>query len=126
MIIIGHPWITSPQFCKIFSQEDIKKTKPNEIILLEPLIKSHTLAQYCQRNSVAYAVMVNSVTDALLANAMGAKYIICEEDNAIIIQPIATEYLFDTRLLVHIDNENEISKIASMGIDGVILAETIC
>jgi len=126
MIIIGHPWIMSPQFCKIFSKEDIKNTKPNEIILLEPLIKSHALAQYCQSNSVAYAVTVNSVTDALLANAMGAKYIICEEDNAIIIQPIATEYLFDTRLLVHIDNENEISKIASMGIDGVILAEAIC
>jgi len=57
---------------------------------------------------------------------LGAKYIICEEDDASFIQPIATEYLFDTRLLVLIHSETEISKIARIGIDGVLLSEAIC
>jgi phosphorylcholine metabolism protein LicD len=126
MIIIGHPWINSPQFCKVFLKENIKHTQANQIVLLEPLNESHTIAQYCQENSIAFAVATNTLTDALFANALGAKYIICEEDDASIIQPIATEYLFDARLLVLIHSENEISKIARIGIDGVILPEAIC
>jgi hypothetical protein len=126
MIIIGHPWINSPQLCKIFSLEDIKKTQANQIVLLEPLNESCAIAKYCQENSIAFAVTTHTLTDALFANALGAKYIICEEDDASIIQPIATEYLFDTRILVLIHSENEISKIARVGIDGVILSEAIC
>jgi hypothetical protein len=41
------------------------------------------------------------------------------------IQPIAQEYLFDTRILVLIHNEKEISKISRAGIDGVIFAEAV-
>jgi len=70
-------------------------------------------------------VVVNTLDDALFANALGAKYIICEEDDALMIQPIAQEYLFDTRILVLIHNEKEISKIARGKIDGVIFAEAI-
>ena len=126
MIIVGHPWIKSSQFCKVFSIEDIKKSDPKDIVLLEPLVDSHTYAQYCQENNVAFAVVVNTLDDALFANALGAKFIICEEDDALMIQPIAQEYLFDARLLVLIHSEKEISKIARGGIDGVIFAEAIC
>ena len=126
MIIMGHPWVESPQFCRIFSTDEIKNTQVNNIILLEPLSKSHDIAKYCQNNSLAYAITVHTLHDALFANAMGAKYIICEEEDAITIQTSATEYLFETRLLVLIHNENEISKIAGFGIDGVIFVEAIC
>ncbi len=126
MIIVGHPWIKSSQFCKVFSVEDIKKSDPKNIVLLEPLVDSHTYAQYCQENNIVFAVVVNTLDDALFANALGAKYIICEEDDALMIQPIAQEYLFDTRLLALIHEEKEISKIARAGIDGVIFAEAIC
>jgi len=126
MIIIGHPWIKSSRFCKVFSIEDIKKSSADQIALLEPLVDSHTYAAYCQTNNIAFAVVVNTLDDALFANAFGAKYIICEEDDALMIQPIAQEYLFDARILVLIHSEKEISKIARGGIDGVIFAEAIC
>ena len=125
MMIIGHPWIKSQQFCKVFSIEDIKNSASDEIVLLEPLVDSHTFAQYCQENVIAYAVVVNSLNDAVFANALGAKYMICEEESALMIQPIAQEYLFDTGVLVLIHNEKEISKIVRGGIDGVIFAEAI-
>jgi NAD(P)H-dependent flavin oxidoreductase YrpB (nitropropane dioxygenase family) len=51
---------------------------------------------------------------------------ICEEDAALMIQPIAETYLFDTKVLVLIHSEKEISKIARGGIDGVIFAGAIC
>lgn len=124
-MIIGHPWIKSQKFRKVFSIEDIKNSKTDEIVLLEPLVDSHTFAQYCQGNGIDYAVVVNSLNDAVFANALGAKYMICEEESALMIQPIAQEYLFDTAVLVLIHNEKEISKIARGGIDGVIFAEAI-
>jgi len=125
MIIIGHPWIESKRFCKVFSQEDIKKSKANDVVLLEPLVDSHEYAKYCQENQIPFAVVVNTLNEAIFANALGASYIICEEDDALMIQPIAQEYLFDTRILVLIHDEKEINKIARGGIDGVIFAEAI-
>lgn len=125
MIIIGHPWIESPLFCKVFSSEAIKQTQPNQIVLLEPLNVSHEIARYCQKNSVAFALITNTLEDALYANALGANYMVCEEDDAAIIQPIANEYLFDTRLLVQIESEKEMVKIAHAGIDGVIYQTAI-
>ena len=125
MIIIGHPWIKSNRFFKIFSIKSIEKSQADDIVLLEPLVDSHTIATHCQENDVPFAVVVNTLDDALFANALGAKYIICEEDDALMIQPIATEYLFDTRILVLIHNVKEISKIARGHVDGVIFAEAI-
>ena len=126
MIVIGHPWIKSQKLCKVFSIEDIKSSDSNDIVLLEPLVDSHRFAQYCQENGIAYAVVTNNLDDAIFANALGAKYMICEEDIALMIQPIAQEYLFDARILVLIHNQKEISKIARGGIDGVVFAEAIC
>jgi len=126
MLIIGHPWIESSHFCRAFSQEDIQKSKAGDVILLEPLRDSHMLAKYCQANQIPYAAVVNTLDEALFANALGAKYIIAEEDDALMIQPIAQEYLFDTRILVLIRDEKEITKIARGGIDGVIFPEAIC
>jgi hypothetical protein len=126
MIIVGHPWVKSQKFCKVFSQKDIEESTPENIVLLEPLVDSHAYAAYCQENNIEFSVVINTLDDALFANALGAKYIICEEDDALMIQPIAQEYLFDARLLVLIHSEKEISKIARGGIDGVIFAEAIC
>ena len=122
--VIGHPWIKSKKFCKVFSIEDIKNSCIDNIVLIEPLVDSHSLAQYCQDNSVTYAVVVSNLNDAIFANSLGAKYMICEED-ALMIQPIAQEYLFDTQILVLIHTVKEISKIARGGIDGVVFAEAI-
>jgi len=126
MIIIGHPWVQSAKFHKIFSLEDIKKSMPKKIVLLESLVKSQVFAKYCQDNKIPFSVTVNTLQEAMFANALGAKYMICEEDDALIIQPVAGEYLFDTRILVLIHDEKEIAKIARFGIDGVIFPEAIC
>jgi len=125
MIIIGHPWIKSNRFLKVFSIDGIADSESGDIMLLEPIANSHEYAVHCQANAISFAVVVNTLEDALFANALGAKYIICEEDDALMIQPIAQEYLFDTRILVLIHSDKEINKIARGGIDGVIFAEAI-
>ena len=125
MIVIGHPWIESPKFNKVFSVEDISETEAGSIVVLEPLVDSHAVAKYCQDNDVAYALPVKTLKEAVFANALGADFMICEEDDALMIQPIAQEYLFDTRVLVLIHDEKEIAKNARSLIDGVIFREAI-
>jgi hypothetical protein len=125
MILIGHPWIESQKFHKVFSIEDIKNSNPEDMILLEPLVDSYPYAQYCQKNGIEYAIVVNTLESAIYANALGATYMVCEEESALMIQPIAQEYLFDTKILVLIKSNKEISKIARSGIDGVIFTEAI-
>jgi len=126
MVIIGHPWIESSRFYKVFSEEDIKKSEVDDIVLLEPLVNSVELAKYFQSNYIPYAVNVNTLNEAIFCNALDANFMICEEDDACIIQPIAQEYLFDTKVLVLVHDEKDIAKIARSGIDGVIFAEAIC
>ena len=126
MIIIGHPWIKSNRFFKVFSIKGIEKSQADDVILLEPLVDSNAYAVHCQENNIPFAIVANTLDDALFANALGAKYIICEEDDALMIQPIANEYLFDTRILAHVHSEKEISKIARGHIDGVVFSEAIC
>ena len=126
MIIIGHPWIESRRFRKVFSKEDIEKSETNNIVLLEPLVDSVELAKFCQSNDIPYAITVNSLNEALFANALDASFMICKEEEALLIQPIAEKYLFDTKVLVLIHEEKEIGKIARFGIDGVLFVEAIC
>jgi len=126
MILIGHPWIESEKFCRAYSIEEIQNSEPSQTILLEPLVDTHDLAAYCHQNGIPYAVVINSLEEAIYANALGAKYVICDEDTALMVQPVANEYLFDTRVLVLIKSEKEVSKIARSGIDGVIFGSAIC
>jgi len=68
---------------------------------------------------------INNVTEALFANALQSQYLLCQPEDAAKIQPIAQEYLFDTKVLTLISSEKEIQKIAELSIDGVIFPEAI-
>ena len=125
MLIFGHPWIKSKEFRKVFSIEDIKQAPSDAVMLLEPLSDSITLAQYCQEQRITFALTVTSVTEALFANALGSSYLLSQVEDAARIQPIAQEYLFDTKVLTLVNSEKEIKKMAELSIDGVVFPEAI-
>jgi hypothetical protein len=125
MLIFGHPWIESNRFVKVFSVEEIGRTQPGDVILLEPLNVSIELAKYCREHDLPFAVTVSTNREAIFANALDAAYIIAEHELAITIQKIADEYLFDTRILVLVESEKRIETMARFSIDGVIFPEAI-
>ena len=125
MLIFGHPWVPSPSFRKVFSQEDLAEITDNEIILLEPLSEAIQLARYCQEHNLPFAVTINEVRNALIANALEADYIVCQQEDAIEVQPLAERYLFDAKVLVLIEEEKEIERMARFSIDGVIFPAAI-
>jgi hypothetical protein len=126
MYIFGHPWVAGQTFRRVFSQEDIHAaTSSDEIALLEPLTESVALAHYCQTENIPFAVTLGTIRDALFANALEADFIVCQQEDAMEIQPIAERYLFDSKVLVLITHEKEIERMARFSIDGVIFPEAI-
>ena len=119
MLIFGHKYIDSPNFIKIDSKEELHLTTPKDIVLIE-LKEPYTLPKYLKDNNISYAVFIDSIKDAIFANIFDANYVICEFDLAKIIQKIATEYLWDMKILALIDSDDMLEKIALNYIDGVV------
>lgn len=122
MIIIGDDILSSNKFIRIDSNKQIKDTLPKETVFFN---YDKKLMKYCFDNSIEYAVIVTNIKEAIFSNALFAKYIITEKDNSKAIQKIAENYMFDSKVLRIIDNEDEISDSASDSIDGVIFRKVL-
>ena len=68
---------------------------------------------------------MKNITELIYASNLNASYIIVEKDLAHSAQNIANEYLFDAKILVSIQDENEIEEFALNSIDGVIFSNAI-
>jgi len=125
MKIFGHKWIPSATFYKIDIVEDIPKTLPNSILLLNSLEQDIEIIHYCQCNHLIMALEIESITEAIFANALGVKYIFIPKNMAQEIMQIAQNYLFDTQILMKIESMEEIESLAKIGIDGIVFDEAI-
>ncbi len=124
MIIIGHELIPYKTFIKIEKIKDNLEVEEESIILFDFYNKE--VLKYISENDVSFfATKVENAIDACLANALGVKYILVEQDIASSIQKIADEYLFDSKILLIIDEEKEMSLAIKDFIDGVIFKTVI-
>ena len=127
MIILGHKFFENEKLYTISSFEQIKNTPTNSILLLN--FQENDILNFIKdlkENSISFALEVQSIKELIFANNFGAKFILLEEFLAVDAQKIANEYLFDSKILVKINSEEEIEKLARLGIDGVIFNEAIC
>jgi len=122
MILIGDENIAYESIKRIYAIEDISSTKPNSTVLFDLNIE---LLKYTQLNNINSAVIVNNIKDVVYASNLDARYIIVKKDISKIVQKIADNYMFDSKILVIIDDENEIEKSAIDEIDGVIYLDRI-
>ena len=123
MIILGLPLVAFDPLYRVTTIEEIQQSKPNCTVLLDNI--DEPLVQYIQKQDISFALHVESIKDACIANAIGAKYIIVPKKLSKKAQDIATEYLFDTKILILIEHEDEIEHAASDSIDGVIFTKAI-
>ena len=118
MIIIGDARFTSETLFRVENIDDIAKTPSNSVVFLNA--QNIDLQIFCFKNKVEYAIVIQDFKEAIYANNLNAKYIISNKDIAEKLQKIAENYLFDAKILVKINNENEINKLCEIGVDGVI------
>ena len=117
MILIGDKLIPFEIFFNILSIDDIKNTKSNSFISFG---YNEELLTYSYKNNLNSAVIIRSIKEAIYANALNVRYIICEKELAKNIQKIADNYMFDSKILAVIEASDEIEEIAKNEIDGII------
>lgn len=125
MLFFGHRFIESEKFYHVFDIDTIIQTPPSSIIYVEFDEKNLDIITYLQQNSIKFALKVKNIMELMYASALGADYIHVELKLAKTAQKIAENYLFDAKILVHVENEDEIEEMALLGIDGVVFAEAV-
>lgn len=122
MIIIGDELIPFEEVSNIKLVDDIKSTKPNSTVLF---FFDINLMKYCHENELFFAVVVDSVKEAIYSNNLGAKYIVSNKQLAKELQKIADNYMYDSKILAIISKNDEFEEIAKNEIDGVIYKDLI-
>ena len=117
MILIGDKLVPFEDISNIDSIENIKDTKANSTIIFR---YNEEILSYSYKNNLSSAVIVDSVKEAIYANSLNAKYIICQKELAKKVQKIAENYMFDSKILAIISSNDEFEEIAISEIDGII------
>ena len=125
MLIFGHSFIKSESFYHVIDIDAINNTPPSSIIYLEFSEENLDIVSHAINNSIPLAIDTKNITQIIYASSLGASFILVPKELAKTAQNIANEYLFDAKILVHVEDENEIEEMAILGVDGVIFSNAI-
>ncbi|MCF6310753.1 MAG: hypothetical protein L3J19_09860 [Sulfurimonas sp.] len=125
MLIFGHRFIESKNFYHVQSIEAIQNTPPSSTILVDFNEENLDIINHARVNSMPLAIQVQDITQIIYASSFGATYIMLSKELCKTAQNLADNYLFDAKILVNIENEDEIEELALLGIDGVIFSNAI-
>jgi len=111
-------------FFKAETFEDIKNSPDKSTLIFKYSDSSLELYNFCKINNIPYGVIVSDIKAMIFCANLDAKYIFCDTiKKAENFQKIADEYLLDTKIVLLIDDFNEIEKIVQYGIDAIKLKE---
>ena len=120
MLLFGHRFIDGESFYHVSDIDAILKTPPSSIIYLHFSEENLDIITYLQENAIRFALEVKNIQETIYAANLSASFIIITEEIAKEIQEIAETYLFDAKVVVHIDDEAKIEKYARLGVDGAV------
>ncbi|GAB6074593.1 hypothetical protein [Nautilia lithotrophica] len=121
MQILEKPF-NNEEFIEVETLEDIKKSPNNATLIFKYCNSSLELYNFCKINNIRYGVIVSDIKELIFCANLGANYIFCDTiKNAKIFQKIADEYLLDSKIVLFVDNFEEINEIAHYGIDAIKL-----
>lgn len=125
MLLFGHPHIPSEKLYHVNSIKAIESTPANSCLLFSFDEQVYELVEYANTNMLIFALDVTNLKEAILAENLNSKYLLCQEQIVNSIQKAADTYVFDAKVLVHIKDEEGIEAFANEGVDGVIFSEAI-
>lgn len=125
MLLFGHRFIASDSLYHVLDIESISNTPPSSIVHIEFNEKNLDIIEHARLNNISFSLYVKNIREIVYASALDASYIVLHKELAHDAQKIATEYLFDAKILVLIEEESNIEELALLGIDGVIFSNAI-
>lgn len=125
MYIFGHRFIDSDSFYHIQSIDAVENTPPSSTLYVEFSEDNLDIINYMGLNKLSFALSAEDITQIIYAASLGASYIFVPRSLAKNAQHLANNYLFDAKIIVHIEEEDEIEDLALLGVDGVIFSNAI-
>lgn len=125
MLIFGHEFIPSVSLYHTPNIDAISNTPPSSIIYLDFSEDNLDIIKHANLNQIKFALSVENITELIYASALDAKYILVSKEMAKTAQNIAENYLFDAKILVNIQSNDDIEEMALLGCDGVIFSNAI-
>ncbi len=125
MLIFGHRFIPSISLYHVLDIDSIANTPPSSVIHIEFSEENLDIIKHTTLNQITTSMCVKTITEVIYAANLGTSFIVVKKDLAKDAQKLATEYLFDAKILVLIEEENEIEELALLGVDGVIFSNAI-
>jgi len=125
MLIFGHKFIPSNNFYHVQSTEAILNSPPSSIIYLDFNEDNLDIIEHLRINKIPFSLNVKSILEIMYASSLEASFIMIQKHLAKTANDIANNYLFDAKILVHIEHEKEIEELALLGVDGVLFNNAI-
>ncbi|MDD2449491.1 MAG: hypothetical protein PHS42_07410 [Sulfurimonas sp.] len=125
MLIFGHRFIDSANFYHTQNMDAIDNTPSNSTIYLDFSEDNLEIIEHCKANEISLALGVEDIRELIYASSLGASFILVQKELASTAMRIANNYLFDAKIIVHIEDEDEIEELAILGVDGVIFSTAI-
>ncbi len=125
MLLFGHPYIPSETFYHIDAVEAVRHTPANSVVTLFFTPENLDIIEYLRKNSVRFALHIETSTDAVLGEILGASYLIVSPKNAPEVQSVAEHYLFDAKVLGYVEDMEHLEKLIELRLDGAIFADAI-
>ena len=114
MLIIGHKLLENYDF--FMSNDELKENMINCFYYDENLINK------AKCKNIDFAIIIKNYDELILSNALGAKFILIEDISlALQASKIAEFYMFDSKVLLIIDELKNLNDIYELRLDGVLL-----
>jgi hypothetical protein len=125
MILFGHPYIPFSPFYRIDSIEALAHTPANSTVVLHFAPENLDIVAHLRLNGVRFALHVETAVEAIVAENLGASYLIVLPKYASEIQKVAEHYLFDAKVLGFIDDTRRLNDLIEMRLDGAIFPDAM-
>ncbi|MGG7048755.1 MULTISPECIES: hypothetical protein [unclassified Campylobacter] len=117
MQLIGHP---------LAPYESLLHAKTKAEIRQNCVFKfDENLIKTAIEKKVDFGVFCNEISQAIIANAVGAKLIICEKNLAQNFAKLAQFYLFDSKIACIIKTDSELENLAELEVDTAIYEQAL-
>lgn len=125
MLFFGHRFIPSDSLYHVLDIDSISNTPPSSIIHVKFDEKNLDIIEHLKLNNISFSLNIKNITEIMYASSLGASFIIVHKELANHAHKLATDYLFDAKILVKIEEESCIEELALLGVDGVIFSSAI-
>ena len=110
------------EFTYVKTLEDIKNSPSNNTLIFEYCDSSLELYNFCKINNIAFGVIVSDIKELIFCLNFNVKYVFCDTiKKAKKFQKIVEDYLYDTKIVLFVDDFSNIEEIVSYQIDAIKL-----